>query len=159
MSPNLRRGLLATATLLLVGGRARAQSEPQKLIEPLEELVFVTRDGARHVFRIEVARTSEQQQVGLMFRPVLEPDRGMLFDWGRPIESTMWMRNTPASLDMVFLRADGVVHRIAERTVPFSLSTIASNGPVRATLELGAGTAARIGLRPGDRALHPIFGG
>jgi uncharacterized membrane protein (UPF0127 family) len=85
-------------------------------------------------------------------------DGGMLFDWGSPRESNMWMRNTIASLDMIFIAADGRIHRIAERTVPFSLATISSNGPVRATLEVASGTAARLGIRVGDRVLHPIFG-
>ena len=69
--------------------------------------------------------------------------------------SAMWMRNTISSLDMVFITADGHIHRIAERTVPYSLATIESRGPVRATLELAAGTAERLGLqgrRPGAAA-------
>jgi hypothetical protein len=100
----------------------------------------------------------EQQMIGLMFRPEVKPDEGMLFDWGAPRESSMWMRNTITSLDMVFIAADGRVHRIAERTVPQSLATVSSNGPVRATLELAAGTAERLNIRVGDRVLHRIFG-
>jgi uncharacterized membrane protein (UPF0127 family) len=96
--------------------------------------------------------------IGLMFRPEVKPDEGMLFDWGNPRESSMWMRNTITSLDMVFIAADGRVHRIAERTVPYSLASISSNGPVRATLELAAGTAERLNIRVGDRVLHRIFG-
>jgi uncharacterized membrane protein (UPF0127 family) len=153
-----RRRLLALFAAALPVARAHAQTGPQPVIEPLEELVIVMRDGARHRFRVEVARTAEQQRVGLMFRPSVPADGGMLFDWGRPIESSMWMRNTIASLDMLFIAADGRVHRIAERTVPFSLAPIDSRGPVRATLELAAGTAERLGIRVGDRVEHPIFG-
>jgi uncharacterized membrane protein (UPF0127 family) len=82
----------------------------------------------------------------------------MLFDWGSPRESAMWMRNTITSLDMLFIAQDGRVHRIAERTVPYSLASIESRGPVRATLELAAGTAERLNLRVGDRVLQRIFG-
>jgi uncharacterized membrane protein (UPF0127 family) len=82
----------------------------------------------------------------------------MLFDWGTPRESSMWMRNTITSLDMVFIAADGRIHRIAERTVPLSLATVSSGGPVRATLELGAGVTERLEIRAGDRVLHRIFG-
>ena len=82
----------------------------------------------------------------------------MLFDWGAPRESSMWMRNTITSLDMVFIAADGRIHRIAERTVPYSLAAIDSRGAVRATLELAAGTAERLNLRVGDQALQRIFG-
>jgi uncharacterized membrane protein (UPF0127 family) len=157
----LRRSLLALAgvlaTPLLPIGPALAQTGPQPTL-PEERLVIVTRDGKRHEFTVEMALSPEQQTVGLMFRPSVAPDGGMLFDWGGPRESTMWMRNTVSSLDMVFITADGHVHRIAERTVPYSLATIESRGPVRATLELAAGTAERLGLRVGDRVLQRIFG-
>jgi len=135
---------------------ARAQSGPQPEL-PKERLVILTRDGARHEFLVEMAVTPDQQTIGLMFRPSVPADGGMLFDWGSPRESSMWMRNTLVSLDMLFIAADGRVHRIAERTVPHSLAAIASNGPVRATLEVAAGTAARLGIRVGDRVLHRIF--
>ena len=131
------------------------QPQPRLREEPL---VVVGRDGSRHVFRAEMAVDANHQTIGLMFRPSVGPDEGMLFDWGAPRESTMWMRNTITSLDMVFITADGRIHRIAERAVPLSLATIESRGPVRATLELAAGTAERLNLRVGDRVLHRIFG-
>ena len=105
-----------------------------------------------------MALSPEQQTVGLMFRPEVKPDEGMLFDWGQPRESAMWMRNTITALDMVFISQDGRIHRIAERTVPLSLATVESRGPVRATLELAAGTAARLNLRVGDKVEQRIFG-
>jgi uncharacterized membrane protein (UPF0127 family) len=151
----LRRALLAVLALAPLA--AAAQDGPQPRL-PTEPLVIVTRDGREHRFTVEMALTPEQQMIGLMFRTEVKPDEGMLFDWGSPRESTMWMRNTLVSLDMVFIAADGRIHRIAERTVPLSLATISSQGPVRATLELAAGTAERLNLRPGDRVLHPIFG-
>lgn len=153
-----RRRLFAALAAAAPLSLARAQTGPQPVIEPLEELVIVTRDGTRHRFRVEVARDPEQQRVGLMFRPEVPADGGMLFDWGSPRESSMWMRNTIASLDMVFITAEGRVRRIAERTVPYSLAPINSGGPVRATLELAAGTAERLGIRVGDLVEHPIFG-
>ncbi|MGY4803287.1 DUF192 domain-containing protein [Teichococcus aerofrigidensis] len=157
-----RRSLLALAGLAALANRsAPAQGSspegPQPRL-PTEPLVIVTRDGQRHAFDVEMALTPEQQTVGLMFRPEVRPDEGMLFDWGQPRESAMWMRNTIASLDMLFIAADGRIHRIAERTVPRSLATIESRGAVRAVLELAAGTAERLNLRPGDRVLQRIFG-
>jgi hypothetical protein len=147
-------GLLAAAG----GGTARAQTGPQPRL-PAERLAIVSRDGARrHEFRVEVAVQPEQQTVGLMFREAVGPDEGMLFDWGAPRESSMWMRNTLVPLDMLFIAADGRVHRIAERTVPHSLAPVDSRGPVRATLELAGGTAERLDLRVGDRVLHRTFG-
>ncbi len=123
-----------------------------------EPLVIVTRTGARHRFTVEMAVAPDEQMIGLMFRPSVAPDEGMLFDWGTPRESSMWMRNTITSLDMLFIAEGGRIHRVAERAVPLSLDTIASRGPVRATLELAAGTAERLDIRVGDRALHRIFG-
>jgi len=93
-----------------------------------------------------------------MFRPSVPADEGMLFDWGVPRESAMWMRNTIAPLDMLFITEQGRVHRIAERTVPYSLNAVESRGPVRATLELAAGTAERLGIRIGDLVEQRIFG-
>ncbi|MBE9603432.1 DUF192 domain-containing protein [Acetobacteraceae bacterium H6797] len=136
---------------------AFAQTGPQPEL-PKEKLTIVTRDGKRHDFNVEMALTPDQQMTGLMFRPTVPPDGGMLFDWGSPRESAMWMRNTIAPLDMVFISAEGKIHRIAENTVPQSLATIESKGPVRATLELAAGTAARLNLRVGDTVEQRIFG-
>ncbi|MFC7735939.1 DUF192 domain-containing protein [Roseomonas sp. GCM10028921] len=143
--------------LALAPAAALAQEGPQPKL-PTEPLVIVTRDGKRHEFEVEMAIDPGQQMVGLMFRPSVGPKEGMLFDWGQPRESSMWMRNTVASLDMLFITQEGRVLRIAERTVPRSLATISSNGPVRATLELAAGTAERLGIRVGDRVEQRIFG-
>lgn len=82
----------------------------------------------------------------------------MLFDWGRPRDSTMWMRNTVSSLDMLFINGDGTIRRVAENTVPESLAIVDSRGPVRATLELAAGTAKRLDIRVGDKVEQRIFG-
>jgi uncharacterized protein len=143
--------------VLLLAGRADAESGPQSRL-PEERLVIVSRDGARHEFRVEMAVLPEHQTVGLMFREAVGPNEGMLFDWGAPRESSMWMRNTIVPLDMLFIAADGRIHRIAERTVPYSLAPVDSRGPVRATLELAGGTAERLNFRVGDRVLHRIFG-
>ncbi len=151
----LRRVLLAL--LLLAPALAMAQPGPQARL-PTEPLVITTRDGTRHAFTVEMAIRPDQQMTGLMFRPEVKPDEGMLFDWGAARESSMWMMNTITSLDMVFITADGRIHRIAERTVPHSLAAIDSRGPVRGTLELAAGSAERLGLRIGDRVQQRIFG-
>ncbi len=154
MTPR-RRFLALLAAAVPVA--ARAQTGPQPEL-PKEPLVIVTHDGKHHPFKVEMALTPEQQTVGLMFRPVVPADGGMLFDWGAARSSQMWMRNTVASLDMLFINPDGTVRTIAERTVPQSLATIDSRGPVRATLELAAGTAERLDIRVGDKVLQRIFG-
>lgn len=155
-----RRTLLALmglAAMIASATPAAAQDGPQPTL-PMEPLTIVTRDGTRHAFKVEMALRPEQQTVGLMFRPSVKPDEGMLFDWGQTRESAMWMRNTITSLDMVFITAEGRIHRIAERTVPLSLATVESRGPVRATLELAAGTTERLNLRVGDHVEQRIFG-
>jgi len=144
--------LLATPALAQPG-----IDRPQPRL-PTEPLVIITRDGTRHRFTVEMAIDPNQQMIGLMFRPSVAPDEGMLFDWGTPRESSMWMRNTITSLDMLFITQEGRVLRIAERAVPLSLEPISSRGPVRATLELAAGTAERLGIRVGDRVEQRIFG-
>lgn len=154
----LRRAALCLLAVLPAAARAQPGVDRPQPRLPTEPLVIVTRDGRRHAFTVEMALDPGQQMIGLMFRPEVKPDEGMLFDWGTPRESSMWMRNTIASLDMVFIAADGRIHRVAERTVPLSLATVSSNGPVRATLELRAGITERLGISAGDRVLHRIFG-
>lgn len=154
----LRRSLLALLALAPAAALAQPGVDRPQPRLPTERLAILTRDGRRLDFTVEMALSGEQQMIGLMFRPEVKPDEGMLFDWGAPRESSMWMRNTIASLDMVFIAADGRIHRIAERTVPLSLATVSSGGPVRATLELAAGVTERLDIRAGDRVLHRIFG-
>jgi uncharacterized protein len=125
---------------------------------PKEKLVIVGRGGAEHVFSVEMATTEDQQTVGEMFRKSVAPDEGMLFDWGFPRPSQMWMRNTLVSLDMVFINADGTIRSIAENATPRSLAVIDSRGPVRATLEIAAGTTAKLDIRVGDTVKQRIFG-
>lgn len=153
--------LLLCLALALSPLALRAQTPDTTKAQPelsKEKLVIVTHDGKRHTFDVEMALTSPQQTVGLMFRPGVPADGGMLFDWLQPRESTMWMRNTLAPLDMVFINADGTIRSIAENTTPRSMATIDSRGPVRATLELAAGTTAALDIRPGDKVEQRIFG-
>jgi uncharacterized protein len=122
-----------------------------------ETLVLET-TAARHVIDVEIADTPDEKSRGLMFRPKVPDNTGMLFPYGEPQEITMWMKNTYASLDMVFIRGNGVVHRIETNTEPLSERVIASQGDVTAVLELAAGASARLGLKAGDRVLHKAFG-
>lgn len=149
-----RRALIALLAALPLAAYAQTTAQPEL---PKERLVIVTKDGARHEFNVEMALSPEQQTVGLMFRTSVPADGGMLFDWGVPRDSTMWMRNTVSPLDMLFINDDGTIRRIAEDTVPQSLAMIESRGPVRATLELAAGTAKRLGIRVGDRVEQRMF--
>lgn len=121
-------------------------------------LEIVTRNGV-HVFTVEIAANDADRQKGLMFRKELPEGRGMLFDFQRDQDVSMWMRNTLIPLDMLFINADGRIRRIAENTEPLSERTIPSGGPVRGVLEVIGGTARKLGIAPGDRVAHPIFSG
>jgi uncharacterized membrane protein (UPF0127 family) len=120
-------------------------------------LVVETASGS-HTFQVEVADTDAERAQGLMFRRELGADRGMLFDFGREQPAAMWMQNTYVSLDMAFIRADGTVHRVEERTTPLSTRTIDAGVDVRYVLEVPAGTAARIGMKRGSKIRHKIIG-
>ena len=124
---------------------------------PMTTLV-IEANGTKHTLQVELAATEKSRQVGLMFRRKMAADAGMLFDYGRTQPVAMWMKNTYIPLDMLFIAADGRVVNIAKRTVPHSLSTIASVGRVRAVLEVNAGATDRLGIKPGDLVRHRIFG-
>jgi uncharacterized protein len=155
LSPRTNRPAFAAGAavlclvLVLAAGLARAQS--------VEPLVVATQGGARVSFSVEVARNDADRAQGLMYRHSMAPDRGMLFDFGRVEPVMMWMKNTYIPLDMLFIRPDGSVARVAANTEPLSTRTIASGEPVLAVLELNGGTAARFGIKAGDRVEHPMF--
>lgn len=125
---------------------------------PNAPLTIVSAATGPHKFTVEVATTPAQMEQGLMFRRSMAPDAGMIFDYRAPSMAMMWMKNTFIPLDMLFVGADGRIVNIHERAVPQSLDTISAAAPVRAVIELNGGTAARLGIRPGDRVLFPIFG-
>lgn len=121
----------------------------------VEPLAIETADGERLELEVYVARTGEQRRTGLMFVESLARRRGMLFTYDPPRVVSMWMKNTLLSLDMLFLRSDGTIERIAARTEPMSERHYVSSAEVGAVLELNAGTAEELGIRPGDRVRHP----
>ena len=144
--------LVAAAAVLLVTHAGPTGARAQ------ESLEIVTRGGV-HTFAVELAATDDERSRGLMFRRELPEGRGMLFDFKQDQNISMWMKNTYIPLDMIFIRSDGRIHRIAENTEPESTRVIPAGAPVRAVLEVIGGTARKLGIRPGDRVAHPIFRG
>jgi hypothetical protein len=122
-------------------------------IQPLE---IATKSGVQ-VFSVEMATTEEEKTQGLMYRKELADGKGMLFDFSPEQQISMWMKNTYIPLDMIFIRADGRILRIAENTEPLSTKIISSGGLARGVLEVIAGTAQKYGIQPGDRVAHPLF--
>ena len=149
----VRAFLAAALTVVAVFGFSRVEAAPAPAID---DLSIVTSSGPHH-FSVEVMRTRDELERGLMFRNTMPPDRGMLFDFGEPQEVTMWMKNTVLALDMVFISKDGHIVSIKKNATPFSLATIPSGGEVLGVLEVNAGTAARIGAKPGDTVVDPMF--
>src|SRR2546427_12767693 len=147
--------LLAALSVLIlpcagVAGRLAAAE-----LQPLE---IASKNGV-HVFAVEMASTPEEQAKGLMFRRQLPEGQGMLFDFHKEQPTSFWMKNTYIPLDIIFIRGDGRILRIAENTVPLSETLVPSGGPVRAVLEVIGGTPKKLGIPPGDRGGHAIFGG
>jgi len=123
------------------------------VFEPLS----ITTASGKHDFQVEVMRTDDEQQRGMMFRRSLDDDKGMLFPFPAERIATFWMQNTYVSLDMIFIKSDGSVQRIEKRAEPLSTRTVSSGSPVLAVLELVAGSADRLGIKPGDKITYPTF--
>lgn len=123
-----------------------------------EKVTIVTIDGTVHVFDVELALTPEEQSIGLMNRESMDDDKGMLFYFGgEEDERAFWMKNTLIPLDLIFIRADGRIHHIHENSIPGDLTTMKSQGPVAAVLEINGGLSAKMELFPDDRVIHRFF--
>jgi uncharacterized protein len=139
---------VAAALLALAANLAQASE--------LQTIEIASKSGV-HAFQVEMAITPEEKEHGLMFRRELPDGQGMLFDFQTDQNVAFWMKNTYIPLDMLFIRGDGRVLRIAENTEPLSERNIPSGGPVRAVLEVIGGTAKKLGIAPGDRVGGSIF--
>lgn len=122
-----------------------------------DELTIVTKDGEEHSFTVEMALDPKQQAQGLMFRRQMAADAGMLFIYQPSREAVMWMQNTFLPLDMLFIKSDGRIVKIIERTVPQSTTRIPSGEAITGVLELNGGTASRLGIKAGDQIRHTAF--
>jgi uncharacterized protein len=140
--------VVATGALLLMYPTARATEQ--------QTLEIASKSGV-HVFSVELAVTDEERARGLMYRREVPEFYGMLFDFKSDQDIRMWMKNTYVSLDMIFIQSDGRIRRIAENTETESERIISSGGPVRAVLEVVAGTARKLGIEPGDRVASPTL--
>jgi uncharacterized protein len=148
-------GAFALATLAVVPV-ARAQSEPLQDLSTFPRTTLEIHSGsATHRFKVWVADTDGRKTQGLMFVRDLPDDQGMLFT---DCCSSIWMKNTYISLDIVFVGKDRRIVKIAERARPFDLTTISAGQPVQAVVELKGGEAALLNLKPGDRVMWHVPG-
>ena len=135
-----------------------AQEGPKTVdFGPLETLVIEGANGSNS-FNVEIADTDEEQAHGLMYRENLPADQGMLFEFEEPKIATIWMKNTPISLDILFVRSNGKILKIEHFAKPYSLRSASSEGVVAAVVELNGGRARDLGIMPGDVVKHPFFG-
>ncbi len=146
----IRRASLAAFVCWAAAAHAQA-SEPVR-----QELVIATDEGQR-VFQVEIADEPQERSKGLMFRRKMAPEHGMLFDYGEEQPASFWMSNTYIPLDMIFVKADGTIESIAERTTPMSERSIRSQGPVRYVLEINGGLSDELGIGPGDSVSGPAI--
>jgi hypothetical protein len=122
-----------------------------------DPVVVHTQDG-RHVFTAELATTPEQMQRGLMWRESLDADAGMLFHYDPPRRAAMWMDNTLIDLDLLYIDPDGRIAKIIAHAQAGSRRSLPANAVVAGVLEIPAGRAIELGIRPGDTVHHAIFG-
>jgi uncharacterized protein len=142
----------ALVACLALGAEQPARAAGESTLE------IVSKTGV-HAFTVELATNDDERSRGLMFRKELPEGRGMLFDFEHEAPVAFWMHNTYIPLDMIFIRGDGSILRIAESTEPLSDRLIPSGGPVRAVLEVIGGTVRKLGIAPGDKVSSPIFKG
>jgi len=146
----LRRTILVTIlAVLLFAGRMAAADQSALTIE--------TAAGKRP-FTVELATTSDQMALGLMFRQSMPADAGMLFIYPSEQHVEFWMKNTLIPLDMLFIGADGHIKHIAQRTIPLDETPIPSVDEVKSVLEVNGGTVERLGIKTGDMVRSPALG-
>jgi uncharacterized membrane protein (UPF0127 family) len=147
------------AAVVAYGGLVRADTAREALDELFTRstLQIATPDARLHAFDVWVADNDRRRARGLMYVERLDDDEGMLFVYPQAQPVSMWMKNTKIALDMLFVRGDGRIERVVENTTPLSLETIDSGAPVTAVIELKAGTAAKLKIRPGALVIHPAF--
>ncbi len=151
----LSRRLLLAAPAVLMTGRVLAQSPDITF----KKSSLVVETGGREIkFDVELALNDAERSRGLMFREKLGPYDGMLFDFYQEAPVSFWMKNTLIPLDMVFIAGDGTVKHVHANAKPLSTDAIPSEFPVRAVLEINGGSARLLGIKPGDKVKHPIFG-
>jgi uncharacterized membrane protein (UPF0127 family) len=155
MSRPAGRRLVFAAPLMLAAAGARSQPAD---IQFKRSSLTITAGGHDLKFEVDLATNDAERARGLMFRKQLGAYEGMLFDFDQEMQVSFWMKNTLIPLDMVFIAGDGTVKHVHANAVPLSTEAIPSRYPVRAVLEINGGSAALLGIKPGDKVRHPIFG-
>lgn len=152
-------GLFVFITGLMCGVlSASAQESAMNLPVDAQPLRIIMAAGEKS-FDLEVADTDQKRSRGLMYRTDFPLNRAMIFVFDKAQPVMMWMANTPLPLDMLFVRSDGMIARVAQKTTPFSEDVVSSGEPVSFVIEINAGVAAMLGIKAGDKVQHPIICG
>ena len=147
----------ATVTSAPTDTVAAQSADARHPLSGLQVIDLTVQSGeTTHAFRVELADTDEAQARGLMFRNELGDFEGMLFPSDGPEPRSFWMKNTPLSLDIIFVGVDGRVLNIAANTEPYSTLSVSSEGLTSAVLELRGGRAAELGIAPGDKVEYSL---
>ncbi|HVI99615.1 MAG TPA: DUF192 domain-containing protein [Sphingomonas sp.] len=163
MNPRIQAALAAailTIPAACTGGNAAASAANEATAAKTMPVTITSAATGAHRFEVEIAKTPAEQERGLMFRTDIPKDGGMLFwpypaDGGPPREASFWMKNTPSALDIIYIRPDHTIARIAENTTPYSTTPITSGEPVSAVLELRGGRTAELGIGEDDKVSWP----
>jgi uncharacterized membrane protein (UPF0127 family) len=126
----------------LITGAVSCRAQPR--------VVIATQSGKELAVTVEVADTPAKRELGLQFRRQLDEDGGMIFLFPSESELSFWMKNTPVSLDIIFINAGRKIVGIAPRTIPFSTDSLSVQSPSRFVLEVNGGFAERHGVTVGD---------
>lgn len=153
-------GLAACSPSESATATAQTPAASQEARHPVSGLkvidLVVTSGGKKLPFKVELADTPEAQGKGLMFRTELGDNEGMIFPSQVPEPRSFWMKNTPLSLDIIFIGVDGRILNIAANTTPYSLDSVTSNGIASGVLELRAGRAKALGIVAGDKVSYTL---
>lgn len=149
--------VLMVAMVLALGACREDTLAQSSSATGIDRLSIVTPEGSRD-FVVELAVTGPQMQKGLMHREHMPVNAGMLFFFGSEAERSFYMKNTLIPLDMIFIRKDGRIHTIHENARPHDETTIFSQGPVAAVLEINGGLSKKLGIRAGQTVHHQFFG-
>jgi uncharacterized membrane protein (UPF0127 family) len=152
----MRRILPPIVSAFVLVACSGASAAPPPLNWERGSLSVETASGV-HTFSVEIADEPDERERGLMYRTEMAADAGMIFAYDSPQIITIWMKNTVLPLDIIYVNEQGRVMTIAPDAEPYSLKLISSQKPVVAAIEFNAGTAARIGLKPGDTVRSPFF--
>ena len=141
--------LLAWVATLFVTGACQGQPR----------VAIVTKEGRERSFQVEIADTPAKREMGLQYRKDLAADRGMIFLFPNESQQTFWMKNTPISLDMIFINRDRKIVGIVEQATPFTLDSRSVDGVSQYVLEINGGLAQKYGFKKGDSVRFEAIAG